>query len=274
MGVGKQSGLPLYVQVKETLASRIAAGIYPVGGRLPSEAELARELGVGTATVKQAIGALAAAGVVTRRPSQGTYVASRPAEPGAVPLRSFTESMRERGLRVHSRVLARTVEPASASVAWQLDCTAGDPVLHLRRLRLAQDRPVALEDLFFPLDVVPGLQPDQLPAEAVEGSFSQLLEERYGLALIGAVESVWVQGATAAEAQLLQIAPGAPVLVAERITEISGHQRGFLTHTVYRADAYQLRFRLTRYPEAAAVEPMSLPQVGALGQRTGGSIRG
>lgn len=242
--------LPLYVQVKQALVERIQAGVYAVGEKLPTEAELAKEFGVSPATVKQTINALAAEGIVIRRPSQGTFVAGLNPEPGAVPLRSFTEVMRERGIPINTRLLITEIRPAGAKVAWQLDTGAGEPVLYLRRLRSAGDRPLAMEETFLPIDLLPELAEAGKAAEfaaLAEGSLYRLLEEGYGLGLLGAEETIWAEAAGADEAAALGIEPGAPVLVAERVTEVSGHRRGFLSRTVFRADAYLLKFRLSRY---------------------------
>lgn len=240
---------PLYMQAKEVILQRIRAGVYPVGERLPSEAELARELGISPSTLRQTINALAAEGVVVRRPSQGTFVVGLGAEPGAVPLRSFTEAMRERGVIVETRVVEAAVRPAGAQVAWQLDMGAEEQVIYLKRLRVAREKPLALEETFIPVDLAPELAEPQRAVSLTESSLYQLLEQRYGLTLISAEETIWAEGARPEWAEMLGMSEGDPVLVAERITEVSGHQRGFFSRMIMRGDAYLLKLRMSRYPQ-------------------------
>ncbi|MBE3599150.1 MAG: GntR family transcriptional regulator [Limnochordaceae bacterium] len=253
--VRRRDPIPLYVQVKEAIAARIRAGTYPVGERLPREGELAREFGVGVATVKQAVNSLAMEGVVTRRAGQGTFVAGVAPASGSVPLRSFTEAMSDRGVTVSSRLLSYEVGPAGARIAWHLDTSDDAPVLHVRRLRLAAGEPVALQDFFVPADLLPAApgspaRPELPDAWLDEEPLYRMLEERYGLTLMAAEESVWAQAAGAEEAGLLHVAAGTPILIAERTTEATGHRRVSFTRTHYRSDRFVLRFRMARYRPA------------------------
>jgi DNA-binding FadR family transcriptional regulator len=59
------------------LRERIASGEWDVGRQLPAEAELAAELGVGRNTAREAVAALAQAGMLERRQGRGTFVVSR-----------------------------------------------------------------------------------------------------------------------------------------------------------------------------------------------------
>ncbi|MEV1026177.1 FCD domain-containing protein [Streptomyces sp. NPDC050264] len=72
---------PLVEQAAERLRARIAEGVWPVGARLPGETTLAKDLGVGRSTVREALRALAGAGMVRARQGAGVFVtALRPVE--------------------------------------------------------------------------------------------------------------------------------------------------------------------------------------------------
>src|SRR5215217_2050530 len=64
-----------YEQVVRRLSADIAAGRLAPGERLPSERDLARALGVGRASVREALAALANQGLVETRPGSGSFVA-------------------------------------------------------------------------------------------------------------------------------------------------------------------------------------------------------
>src|SRR3954470_13719023 len=70
--------LQRYEQIAERLAADIRSGLLAPGERLPSERELARDLEVSRASVREALAALQLRGVVETRPGAGTFV---PAEP-------------------------------------------------------------------------------------------------------------------------------------------------------------------------------------------------
>lgn len=67
---------PLYVQVKDYVRERIAAGDYRPGGMIGSERQFCRKLGVSHITVRQAFVELTREGVLVRRPGKGTFVAA------------------------------------------------------------------------------------------------------------------------------------------------------------------------------------------------------
>jgi DNA-binding GntR family transcriptional regulator len=73
------SSRPRYVDVTEVLRDRIESGYYPVGSRLPTEAQLTEEFDVSRSTIRLALSAIEEAGLIDRRQGSGTTVlAQRP----------------------------------------------------------------------------------------------------------------------------------------------------------------------------------------------------
>src|SRR5829696_1945154 len=70
---------PLVDQAIASLRDRVLAGVWAVGERLPAEPALAADLGVGRSTVREAVRALAHAGVLEVRQGAGTFVRAAPA---------------------------------------------------------------------------------------------------------------------------------------------------------------------------------------------------
>ncbi len=68
--------------VAEQLMGLIRQGVLPVGGRLPSEKTLAERMGVSRPSVREALAALEAVGVVDARPGRGSFVHRLPSEDG------------------------------------------------------------------------------------------------------------------------------------------------------------------------------------------------
>lgn len=77
--ISRDGAVPAYLQIAEDLRAGIAAGRYPVGGRLPVERELARQYGVTAMTVRHGIDVLRAEGVIVSQEKRGHFVARLPA---------------------------------------------------------------------------------------------------------------------------------------------------------------------------------------------------
>ncbi|WP_175414259.1 GntR family transcriptional regulator [Agrococcus sp. SGAir0287] len=214
----------------------LASALAP-GELLPSERSLAARLGVARMTVRAAIDVLEREGLVRTRRGVGS---ERLAPPVAlqVRLRSFASAVREHGMRPETRVLsyARSTErPAEVSAHLGLDDDA--ETVHLRRLRLGDDRPLALEDAWLPVALVP-----QLDRHAAEGSLYELLE-RLDLLPTEGVEVVTAALPSPEEVEVLEIAPTYPVLRLSR-TAVSDGVPIEYSRATFPADRYQLTFPL------------------------------
>jgi GntR family transcriptional regulator len=137
------STLPRYRQIADHLRALVSAG--RPGDRLPSDAELCAEFGVSRMTARQAVDVLQAEDLVVRRQGQGTFVADRPVPRLLGSPLSFTESMRRRGSRATSRLLAAGLVAPAPSDAAALRLADDSDVVLVERLRLAEGVPMAIE---------------------------------------------------------------------------------------------------------------------------------
>ena len=205
------------------------------GSLAPSERELVARFGVARMTVRQALDALVAEGLLERVPGRGTFVAEP--RPYVAPVASFTEQVRRRGLLAESQTLLARIEQAGPGVARALEISTGDSVLHWKRLRRADQRVVCLEDAYLNEVLLPGFLQRGTPT-----SLYDALGER-GLRPTRSEDTVAAERATAEEAQCLELAEGDPVLrhsrramADDRIVEVS--------RSVYRPDRFTLYLQL------------------------------
>ena len=223
-----QKATDLRIDIERLLTESI------LGSRLPGERELAVRLGVARMTLRKAIDDLVAEGRLERRPGSGTFV-SRPALSKELGLSSFSEDMIGRGLIPGSRVVEFTRRPASRTLARQLCVPHGDLVVHVVRLRLANNEPMALEAVWLPSVFVPGLQ-----AAEVEGSLYGLLDARYGIRPVATTSTIAAIMPDASVGTALEVPPGQPCLLVE-MTGVD--QRGrmvMFARGTYRGDRYQV----------------------------------
>jgi GntR family transcriptional regulator len=232
VGVSRDSPTPVYAQIYDVLRARIASEL-SFDALLPSEREIADSFGVARMTARKTIDQLVHEGLVYRVPGRGAYVA-RPRLVLPLALRSFTEDIRARGMQPGSRLLQASTEPAEARVAGLLQIQPGSDVHRLRRLRLADDQPIALETTHLPAARVAGLLSHDLT-----GSLYQILETTYGLVIDGGSQTISASVVGAEDAQLLRVPRGSAALCFDRMATAVGQPLEYTTST-YRGDRYQL----------------------------------
>ena len=236
----RRSPIPLYTQVKELLRSRMAGGDGGDAHALPSERELAKELGVSRMTVRQALRELTDEGAVFTAPGRGTFrVIGKLTQPLGR-LTSFTQDMVQRGMAPSSRLLAAD-ETIDAHLAEVLQIPETSPIARIRRLRLADGEPMALETTHLPLDLCPGI----LGLDLENRSLYEVLQTVYKLRLRSAEQSIESRLAEPGTAALLHVEAGSPLLYNERRTQLDDGRTVEFARSWYRGDRYQFRIRLS-----------------------------
>src|SRR3954452_14523490 len=145
--------VPRYFEIEQSLRARIAK--LDVDAPLPSDAMLCEEFGVSRMTARNAVQRLAQEGIVYRVPGRGTFVARPPAHRQASSLVSFSEEMLRQGRTPSSRVLVRELRAPDEQQRAGLRLADGVRIVVLRRVRLADDSPMAVETAVFPAAVAP-----------------------------------------------------------------------------------------------------------------------
>jgi GntR family transcriptional regulator len=234
--------------LRDRLMAEIEAGSPEPGGRLGAERELAARLGVSRSTLRAALDALETAGVVhhIRGRSGGIFVSERRIERDLTSLTSLPAYLRRQGFQSGARVLSTATVGADAETAAALDLPGGALVLEVVRVRLADEQPISLERARFPAERFPGLLDRSLA-----GSLYELLESGYGLRPSEAEERVEVVGATAAEARVLEVRPGAPLVAIVRTAWAADGRPFERSHDLFRADRVRIVTRVRTADPAA-----------------------
>lgn len=208
--------------------------------KLPSERLLCDELGVSRLTVRRALTDLANDGVIYRIQGAGTFVAE-PTLHLTQELRSFSESMRARGLEPSTEVLQLDEAAATVNQAWRLTRSPGEPLYRIARLRRGGDMAMCLEEAFVVQSVAPGLLDHDLT-----GSLYEILTTQYGIVIASAVQTLTATVLDEREAELLAVAPQSPAM---RILRVAMDQDGNsveLASSLYRGDQYSFEHTLAR----------------------------
>ncbi|MCI0753288.1 GntR family transcriptional regulator [Teichococcus vastitatis] len=204
---------PLYRQVEEILLGRIVGGDWPPGHAVPSEPELAAELGVSQGTVRKAMSALEQRHVIERRQGRGTTVAKHNSETAR---HHFFRLRDLSGRAVLSRIMVVSSEPGRAE-PWEaaaLGLEEGAPVHHLRRIRLLDGSPRIFERCSLSSALVPGFQ---LPAGELAQELYVYLQQRHQVTIRRAEEELSAAAADTETAEALGKPAGTPLLMVQRI---------------------------------------------------------
>ncbi|MGH3144376.1 MAG: GntR family transcriptional regulator [Rubrobacter sp.] len=242
--MARSSAGTLYHQILLGLTERIESGEIGVGDRLPSEADLVADFGVSRTTARRALDELRRQGLVRREPGRGTFLASPRLRSNLAYLHSFSEEIERWGYTPGVWLASQEEVTAGEEVASWLDVVVGEEVLFVRRLRLADERPIFVCDSHLPVTRFPALK----DADYGSISLSRLFEERTGRKIEHARQ--WIGAAAAAPevAALLEIESDVPVLKVRRITYVTGDRPIEVVEAYFHPERYQHYNELSTQP--------------------------
>lgn len=222
------------------LLDLINSGALRPGDRLGTERELAVRLSVSRSTLRQVLAVLAEGGVVRRVPGRagGTFVAHAKVDRDLSVIVGLPEYLRRQGFVAGTQVLSATMSGADDVAADNLAVPAGSLLIDIVRIRLADGIPISLERVQLPAEIFPGLL--ELP---LGGSIYDLLDAHYGVKPDEVVEHLEVAEASADEAALLAVSPGAPLLAITRTSTTSAGVPFEFSHDLFRADRTRIVVR-------------------------------
>ena len=148
---------PLYIQLREVIRGKIEEGEYPPGTAIPSESQLAEMYGLNRLSVRSALEALEYEGILTSVQGKGVFVNGAKTERDLDTLGGYRHTMSERSRDASTRVLVKALRKAGPYYAQVLGLGENDDVWFIRRIDRSQGEPVALEEIYIPYEVLPGL---------------------------------------------------------------------------------------------------------------------
>lgn len=239
--INKNSPVPIYHQLEEYIKQQIETGILKEEGVIPSEREYAQTFQISRMTVRQAINNLVANGYLQRQKGRGTFVNKKKVEQELQGMTSFTEDMVSRGMNPSSILLSFQIIPADHATAVDLKIEENEAVYKIKRIRLADGAPMALETAYIPVKIVPGLT-----EENSNLSLYQYIEEHLSLSISEAAQEIEASIAGEEDAQTLGISIGDPILLIERISYLQDGVPFELVKSTFRADRYRFIHTMKR----------------------------
>lgn len=234
---------PLYHQIYVILRDQILNGTYRVGGRIPSEHDLAETYGVSRITARRAVDELAAEGVVLRYRGRGTLVAEAPKATTPIQgnLHGLLENLIAMGLQTKVTLLAFGYEVPPEDVRRALDVAAGEEVQKAIRVRHLENAPLSYLTTYVPAQIGRSFDRDDLVSLPL-----LTLLERGGVEVTSAEQTITATLADATVAPALEVDIGSPLLGLTRVVRGQGNAPVEYINALYRPDQYQYHITLSR----------------------------
>ncbi len=226
-----------HVELREKLQNRFAK-LKP-NSQIPSSRQLANTYGVSTMTIRQALAALQSDGFLYTIPGSGTFVAGEKLAKRLVFV-SFSEEITEKGMRPTSKILkAEKIEVTSKKLADLLQIQVGESAYLVKRVRLADGTPLALEETYVPAENAPGLLEQDL-----KGSLYGIFRDKYERAVVKAESAVSPILLSKEQSEILKAPANTPSLMfIHTAYDVRGRTMEHCV-SVKRGDKYDFRFSI------------------------------
>jgi len=228
---------PLYQQLKDKLTSMIESGELPYGTCIPSETELSTQYGISRITVRKAVALLVEEGLLAKRQGKGTFVEKPKLERKIIEFVSFSTACEYNGRRPGSKLVKRIVREPEESEYKELELHQGDQVIHIQRLRYADNELLLLENNFFSYKRYSYL----MEADLEQYSLYEVLKE-HGVKLHGAKKILEMTLAGENEVKLLNVRLNAPLFRLKGMVFDEDSLPVHLSLQLIRADRYKFIF--------------------------------
>ena len=224
---------PRYREIEQAIRQRLAR-LKP-GAELPSDAQLCEEFAVSRMTARHAMHRLAQEGLVFRVRGRGTFVGEPPTHRRANSLLSFSNEMRRQGRIPSSRLLGRALRAPTREEATRLQLKDGEKLLWLKRIRMADGHPIALESTRLHRRTAAAVLAADLQSESLHAVLV-----RAGCLPTKGRATIDAEPAGADDARWLKMRKGDPMLVERRVILDQQGRPLEYTESRYPADRYAL----------------------------------
>jgi len=237
MYIDKKSPIPAYYQLKNKILEKINSGEYIENSLIPSERELSELLGISRMTVRQALNQLVSQGILCREKGKGTFVAKSKIEQKNI--MSFSDTVKKKGMVPTTQVLRLEKEEAPDEIKEILKLKDSEPIYIIKRLRLANNKPVGIEENFIPEKYCPSLDKFDLT-----GSLYNLLKEEYSHTIYYLENTIEAAKPSKEEKELLDIPSSVPILKISSTVFTTSDLKLLYEKSIYRSDEYKYNIRV------------------------------
>jgi GntR family transcriptional regulator len=227
--------------VREAIRRHVRKGeLVDESGRLMTEAELVKHFGVSRITIRSALQPLVSEGILSRQRGRGTFLRSNEPEHWVGRLLGFSELLKDVGQEPGARIISQGMTSRMDEAV--RNALRERAVFELKRLRLADGSPIAIEHAFYPPDIGIELEKRDLTSIVMYRVF----ERDVGLEIEHATQTVSATLANKDDAKLLGVKVRSALISLERLTTSSQGRPLELLRSVYLPEYFRFTVHLTR----------------------------
>ncbi|WP_286228755.1 GntR family transcriptional regulator [Neobacillus mesonae] len=237
MKLDPKDPMPLHIQLRNKLETLIRDGYYQE--KIPSERELMDAFKVSRSTVREAVSHLVRDGILEKVHGKGTFISLKPIQDWLGSLSSTTEIIKRMGMKPDAKLVTHGIVKTSEDIK---EVTGFDEAYYIKRIRYANDIPIAMEVQYYPVEI--GEKLAQFDIE--KGTLFDFLEEDLQIKFSEAEQIITSGQLTKEDAELMELPESINVLVTERLLM---DQEGDLIEyylAYFRSDMYSFRIKLSR----------------------------
>jgi GntR family transcriptional regulator len=210
--------IPLYYQISQMIRQEISSGELKPGDKILTEEKLQTQFDVSRATVRKAISDLVYDGLLEKRASKGTIVATPKVEETMYGVVSFTASTLQNNKSLRTEIIDFKVISNIFEIAEKLEIPESETVYYIKRIRYIDGHPVTIEDWYSPTKFLPGFSADLFTSEGEGQSSYSLIQKKYKFNLVSIHDIMSAVLLDPEESKLLDCRKGTPALLRQRVT--------------------------------------------------------
>jgi GntR family transcriptional regulator len=240
--LSRESGIPLYVQIRNIIKDKIDQGILRKGQQIPPENVLAKEFGVSRLTVRHGLEDLLQQGIIYKEHGLGTFVSPARVQANYSRLTSFTKDVLDQGKEPSAKLLSIENCSDRQDIPSKMGLPETTNYCCVNRVRYVDEKPVAIQHSYIPDELCPA----ELEKYDWEKQSLFSLMEQNGLIAKRAIEQISACLANKTHSDYLDVEMGAPLIYIERITFGSKGKPIEYVEMYNRPDRYECIVQLTK----------------------------
>lgn len=150
--------MPIYLQLREIVRSKIEEGEYLPGAAIPSENKLAETFGINRLTVRNAVDALVNEGILQRVQGKGVFVVGNKYEEALEEHGGFVSTLSTSRKHISVKEQTKVLRPAGNKYANYFDIEPDDLIFYVRHFMTIHDEPISSEEIYVPKEILPELE--------------------------------------------------------------------------------------------------------------------
>ncbi len=234
--------VPKYYRIYDELLEEVRSGKFKEYDRFYSDTELVEKFEVSRGTIREAVKLLIQQGYLVREQGKGTFITKPKIEQDSDKLMGFTELMTNNNITPSAKLIDKEIVEAPEHLVNLMQLGEADKLVRIVRVRFGNDQPLIIERSYFVYRYFKPIYEMDLQANSIFTLLYKHTDTRLGEAR----QHITATSAGQSEVELLNVDPGAPLLLMKRLIKTKEGDYFQYSEDVYRSD--RINFTTTTKP--------------------------